>query len=191
VDLSKNGTSMNDMQLKYEMDQIVQKNLLGTMNEEMCAMREEMCAMTKQLGQLKEMLKSMGYQSPNPLPATHKKLAARKSSAAAVAAALHPQVNFLSTQMETLQKILKLNGIYGLPPKQPIHNSPLRAGIGSLCKYNFDRKDYLNQETKQNEILATFTKPTEKMERKPGEDANVTGKTIAKPALGALPVGTY
>jgi hypothetical protein len=54
--LSKNGTSLNDMRFKWEMDQVVQNNLLGTMNEEMCAMREDMCAMTKQLGQLKEML---------------------------------------------------------------------------------------------------------------------------------------
>jgi hypothetical protein len=67
---SKDGTSLNDMQFKYKMDQIVQKNLLGTMNEEMCAMRDKMCAMTKQLGQLKEMLKSMEYQYPNPWPPT-------------------------------------------------------------------------------------------------------------------------
>jgi hypothetical protein len=36
--------------------------------------------------------------------------------------------------------------------------------------------------------MATFTKPTKKMERKPDEDANVNGKTNAKPALPALPV---
>jgi hypothetical protein len=113
-------------------------------------------------------MKSMGHWIPICPLAAHK-------LSAAVAAASGPQVNFVSSQMETLQKILESNGIYGPPPKQSIHNGQLRAGLRSLCKYTFDRKDYLNQETKmkQNEILATFTRSTKKMERKPDENTNV------------------
>jgi hypothetical protein len=96
--------------------------------------------------------------------------------------------------MGTLQNILESNGVYGLPPKQPIHKSQLRAGLQSLCKNNFDRKNYLNQEMKQNKILATFTKSTEKMERKPDDNANaisiITGTKSSKvePALPAPPM---
>jgi hypothetical protein len=81
------------------------KNLLGTMNEEMCAMREEMCAMTKQLGQLKE------------LGEVHKKSAAHKKPAAKNEGPTYrPKLDFVSRQMETLQKILESNRLYGPPP---------------------------------------------------------------------------
>jgi hypothetical protein len=65
----------------------------------------------------------------------------RKLVAAAAAASLL-QVNFASPQEEILQKILESNGVYGPPPKQPVHNGRLRAGLRSLCKYNYDCKDY-------------------------------------------------
>jgi hypothetical protein len=126
-------------------------------------------------------MKSMGHWEPI-CPSAARKPAA----AAAAAAASRHQVNFVSSQMETLQEILESNRIHGRSPKQPIHNSRLRAGLRSLCKYNFDRKDYLNQETKtkKNEILAkptmaTFTKSTEKMERKPDENAHANGNANA------------
>jgi hypothetical protein len=87
--------------------------------------------------------------------------------------------------MGTLEKILESNVIYGPPPIQPVHNRQLRAGLRSLCKYNFDRKDYSNQETKTktNKILAkstmaTFTKSTKKMERKPDENTNVNADAV-------------
>jgi uncharacterized coiled-coil protein SlyX len=174
----------------YEIDQIVQNNLLGTMNEEMCAMREEMCAMTKQLGQLNEMLKSSS--------AAHKKLAAKNGGPT-----YWLKLNFASSQMGTLQKILESNGLYGPPPKQPIHNSRMRAGLRSLCKYNFDRKDYLNQETKQNKILAkssmaTFTKSTmathlpnqQRRWRKNRMKMLMLMEILAKPVLLVLPASS-
>jgi hypothetical protein len=122
-------------------------------------------------------MKFIGHWDPIFPSAAHK-------PAAAAAAASRPQVNFVFSQMGMLQKILELNGIYGPPPKQPIHNSRLRAGLRSLCKYNFDRKDYSNHKTKKNKILAKstmarFTKSTKKMERKPDENANANGSANA------------
>jgi hypothetical protein len=166
--LCNNGTFSNNFWIQYEKDQIVQKTLL--------------CTMITNIEKLEEILKSMSQPCPDYAPAAHNEPAAKTEGPT-----YRPKLDFVSPQMETLQKILKLNGIYGPPPKQPIHNDRLRAGIQSLCKYNFNQKDYLNQETKQNKILATFTKPTKKMERKPYEDANVNRKTNAKPALPALP----
>jgi hypothetical protein len=61
-------------------------------------------------------------------------------------------INLVSSQMETLQKILRSNGSYGPPPKQPSLTDRLRAAFRRLCKYNFDQKDYANQnKPKQNE----------------------------------------
>jgi hypothetical protein len=89
----------------------------------------------------------MGHWYPNRSPA------ARKSVAAEASPASRPQINLISPQMKPLQRILNSNRVHGLPPKQPAHNSRLRAGLLGLCKYNLDRKDYSNQETKmkQNE----------------------------------------
>jgi hypothetical protein len=78
-------------------------------------------------------------QSPNPPPAAHKKPAAKNEGPT-----YQPKLDFVSPQMGTFQKILESNGVYGPPPKQPIHKSQLRAGLQSLCKNNFDRKNYLD-----------------------------------------------
>jgi hypothetical protein len=95
--------------------------------------------MMKKIEQLQEVQKnceSMGPIRPS---------AARKPAAAAASPASRPQLNFVSPQTETLQKILESNGTHGPPSKQPVHNSRLRAGLQSLCKHNYDRKDYENQ----------------------------------------------
>jgi hypothetical protein len=126
------------------------------------------------------MLKPMGYQSPNPLPAAHKKLTAHKRPAAKNEGPTYrPKLNFVSSRWELCKRYWNLMGFMARPPNSPFHNSRLRAGLRSLCKYNFDRKDYSNQETKQNEILATFTKHTKKIEKKTNEDANANGDTNA------------
>jgi hypothetical protein len=90
------GTFSYNFLIKFVKVQIVLKTLLFTM-------------MTKieQLEELQKNCKSMGHWDPI-CPS-----AARKSTAADVRPA---QVDFVSFQMETLQKILKSNGTYG-PPK--------------------------------------------------------------------------
>jgi hypothetical protein len=116
-----NGPFLYDLRIQYEMDQIVQSLL-------------------KRIKPLEEKVRVMGHLDPICPSAAHKP--------AAAAAASHPQVNFVSSQMETLKKILESNGTYGPPPKQQqqtAYNSRLRAGLRSLCKYNYDRKDYANQ----------------------------------------------
>jgi hypothetical protein len=124
--LCNNGTFSNNFRIPYEKDQIVQKTLLSTM-------------MTK-IEKLEEICKSMGQPCLDRLPNAHKKPAAKDEGPT-----YGPKLNFVSSQMG-LQKILEFNGIYRPPPIQPIHNIRLRAGLKSLCKYDFDRKDYLNQE---------------------------------------------
>jgi hypothetical protein len=123
--LCNNGTFSNDLRIQYEKDQIVLKTLL--------------CTMMKKIEKLEEILKSMGQPCSDLPPAAHKKPAAKNEGPT-----YRPKLNFVSSQMGTLQKILESNGINGPPPKQPIHNSRLRAGLRSLCEYNFDRKNYLN-----------------------------------------------
>jgi hypothetical protein len=129
------GSSLNNFLLKYEKDQIVLKTLL--------------CTMMRKIEQLEEVYKTrepMGHQYPDH-PSD-----VRKPAAADVRPASRPQINLVSPQMETLQRILNSNGAYGPPPKQLVHNNWLRTGLRRLCKYNFDRKDYANHEikTKQN-----------------------------------------
>jgi hypothetical protein len=103
----------------------------------------------------------MGQLCPDRPPAAHEKPAAHKKPAAKNEGPTYwPKLNFVSPQMGTLQKILESNGIYGPTPKQPVRNGRLRAGLQSLCKYNYDRKDYVNQnkpKTKKNKILTKST----------------------------------
>jgi hypothetical protein len=160
-----NGPFSFNIRIQYEVNRIVQPLMKRI---------EQLEKKVRVMGSMK----SMGHWDP-----IHPSAACKPAAAAAASC---PQVNFVSSQMGTLQKILESNGIYGPPPIQPIHNSRLRAGLRSLCKYNFDRKDYQNQETKmkQNEILAKstmamFTKSTKKMERKPDENANANGSADA------------
>jgi hypothetical protein len=110
----------------------------------------------KQLEELQKNHESMGHWDPI-CP-----LAARRPAAADACPALRPQVNFMSPQMGTLQNILESNGAYGPPPKQPVHNSQLRAGFRSLYKYNYNRKDYADQnkpKTKQNNPVHAYISP--------------------------------
>jgi hypothetical protein len=103
----------------------------------------------KRIEQLKEKVRVMGHWDPISPSATC------KLPAAAAAAASHPQVNFVSSQMESLQKILESNGTKSNGTKQPAHNGRLRASLRSLCKYNYNRKDYANQtepKSKQNKL---------------------------------------
>jgi hypothetical protein len=129
------GTFLNNFLIKYEKDQIVLKTLL--------------CAMMKKIEQLEEVQKnheSMGHWYPN------HSLAARKPVPADARPASRPQINLVFPQMETLKRILSSNEAYGPPPKQPVHNSQLRAGFLSLYKYNYNRRDYANQnEAKKKE----------------------------------------
>jgi hypothetical protein len=123
--------------------------------------------------------------------------AACKPAAAVAHPASHPQVNFVSSQMEMLQKILESNGTYVPPPKQPTHNGRLRADLRSLCKYNYDRKDYANQDepklnqnepkTKKNKILVKTTmatstnkiiKPTLIIRKKPDENTGIKSSEV-------------
>jgi hypothetical protein len=129
--LCNNGTFSNNLLIQYEKNQIVLKTLL--------------CTMMKEIEKLEEILKSMGQPCPNRSPAARKKPVAENEGPT-----YRPKLDSVSPQMGTLQKILELNGIYGPPPKQPIHNSGLRAGQRSLFKYNFDRKEYLNKKRRQN-----------------------------------------
>jgi hypothetical protein len=104
--------------------------------------------MMKKIEKLKEILKSMGQPCPDRPPAAHKKPAAKNEGPT-----YRPKFNFVSPQMGTLQKILESNGVYGPPSRQPIHNGQLRADLRSLGKYNYDCKDYVNQnkpKTKKN-----------------------------------------
>jgi hypothetical protein len=84
------------------------------MNEEMCAMREEMCTMTKQLGQLKEMLKSMGYQSPNPLLAAHKKPTAKNEGPT-----YWPKLDFVFPRWELYRRFWNLMEFMARPLSSP------------------------------------------------------------------------
>jgi hypothetical protein len=115
------GTFSNNFLIKYEKDQIVLKNLL--------------CAMMKKIEQLEEVQKIRESNRPS---------AACKPATADERPAPRPQINFVSPQMDTLQKILKSNGAYGPPPKQPVHNSRLRLRLHGLCKSK-RTKDEANQ----------------------------------------------
>jgi hypothetical protein len=106
------GTFLNNFLIKYNKDQIVLKTFL-------CAMMEKI----EHLEELQKNRKSMGHWDPN------RSTAARKLVAADALPAWHPQVNFVSPQMETLHRIFNSNGAYGPPPKQPVHNSRLRVGF--------------------------------------------------------------
>jgi hypothetical protein len=137
------GSILNNFRIKYEKDQIVLKTLLCTMMRKI-----------EQLEEVQKICEPMGHQYPN------RPTAARKPATADAHPASCPQINLVSPKMETSQKILSSNGVYGPPPKQPVHNSRLRAGCRRLCKHNFDRKNYANQnetkmkqnKTKQNNI---------------------------------------
>jgi hypothetical protein len=101
-----------------------------------------------------ESMKSIGHWDPICPSVAHKKPAAHKKWAAKNEGPTYrPKLNFVSPQMGTLQKILESNGVYGPLPRQPVHNGRLRAGLQSLCMYNYDRNDYVNQnepKTKKN-----------------------------------------
>jgi hypothetical protein len=129
-------TFLNNFLIKYEKDQIVLKILLFTLMEKI-----------DQLEELQKNRESIGHWGPI-CPS-----AACKLAAAAARPASRPQVNFGSSQMET-KKIIESNGTHGPPPIQPSHDGRLRAGLRTLCKYNYNRKDYANQnetKSKQNE----------------------------------------
>jgi hypothetical protein len=145
--LCNNALFSYNLQIQYEMYQIMQP-------------------LMKRIEQLEEKVHVMGHWDLIRPSATCKLVAA------AAAAASRPQVNFVSSQMETSQKILESNGTYGPPPKQPAHNGWLRAGLRSLCEYNYDCKNYANQnksklnhnkpKTKKKKILVKTTMATNK-----------------------------
>jgi hypothetical protein len=133
----------------------------------------------EQLEEVQKICKPMGHQYPN------HPLATCKPAAADARPASWPQINLISPQMETLQRILNSNGAYGPPPKQPVHNSQLRAGFRRLCKYNFDRKDYANKKTKTKQNKSKQNK----LKRRDGHNKpspTIKDEILVKPTM-AMP----
>jgi hypothetical protein len=153
-----NGPFSYNLRMQYEMDRIVQP-------------------LMKRIEQLEEKVRVMGSMKPMGQPCPDRPPAADEKPAAKNEDPTYRlKLNFVFPQMGTLQNILESNGVYGPPPRQPVHNGWLRAALRSLCEYNYNRKDYANQnepKTKKNEILAKTTpamptdhptKPTKKTE---------------------------
>jgi hypothetical protein len=95
--LYNNGTFSKNFRIQYEKNQIVQKTLL--------------CTMMTKIEKLEEILKSMSQPCPDHPPAAHKKPVAKNEGPT-----YQPKLNFVSSQMGRLQKILESNGVYGPPP---------------------------------------------------------------------------
>jgi hypothetical protein len=154
-----NETFSNNLRIQYEKNQVVLKPLLCTMMKRIKQLEEKVCVM-----------ESMGDPCPS------RSLTCKPPATVNEGPTYRLKLNFVSPQM----------GTYGAPPRQPIHNSWLWVSLRSLCKYNYDCKDYANQnkpKTKKNQILvkptmamstSNLTKPTKKMERKPDGNANAT-----------------
>jgi hypothetical protein len=90
--LCNNETFSNNFRIQYEKDQIVQKTLL--------------CTMMTKIKKSEEILKSMGQPCPDRSPAAHKEPGAKNEGPT-----YRPKLNFVSSQMETLQKLLESNGV--------------------------------------------------------------------------------